>query len=366
MQLREAADALGVHYQTAYGWVRHGVLPAVKTASGYEVSEGDVRARAERRAAGTAPRPEVRVRDWAAQADRLYTAIVTGNETGARHDLDRLADGVPVTDLCELVIAPALHRIGERWASGELTIAVEHRASAICERLIAARAQQPQGRPRGVAVTATPPGERHGLPALMAAASLREDHWLVHHLAADLPTEEVTGLALGAGAGLVVLSCATTQAARLATGAARDIGRSAPSLRVLVGRPGDSLRRLQRLARADLPPAQLRLRRTARAESWTQTRSPRRTAIIASGSTPEYAVLYRTPNFNPDLPMGDMAMAISDRLSQPWAAVLFPRWRCTDRRQERRGICWSGCRRLSLRISANVSGLIRWSRSTRR
>ena len=49
MQLREAADALGVHYQTAYGWVRHGVLPARKTAGGYEVSEGDVRALAERR-----------------------------------------------------------------------------------------------------------------------------------------------------------------------------------------------------------------------------------------------------------------------------------------------------------------------------
>jgi excisionase family DNA binding protein len=28
MQLREAADVLGVHYQTAYSWVRQGVLPA--------------------------------------------------------------------------------------------------------------------------------------------------------------------------------------------------------------------------------------------------------------------------------------------------------------------------------------------------
>ena len=30
MQLREAADALGVHYQTAYLWVRQGSLPARK------------------------------------------------------------------------------------------------------------------------------------------------------------------------------------------------------------------------------------------------------------------------------------------------------------------------------------------------
>ena len=68
MQLREAADALGVHYQTAYGWVRQGTLPARKTGRGYEVLDSDVLALAERRASGAAPRPEIRVRDWPAQA----------------------------------------------------------------------------------------------------------------------------------------------------------------------------------------------------------------------------------------------------------------------------------------------------------
>ena len=79
MQLREAAEALGVHYQTAYAWVRQGTLPARKTGRGYEVSDADVSALAERRASGTAPRPEVRVRDWPAQAGRLYDAIVAGD-----------------------------------------------------------------------------------------------------------------------------------------------------------------------------------------------------------------------------------------------------------------------------------------------
>ena len=197
MQLREAADALGVHYQTAYAWVRQGTLPARKTGRGYDVSDDDVSALAERRAAGTAPRPEVRVRDWSVQAGRLYDAIVSGDETLARHDFDRLALGVPLIDLCERVITPALRRVGDQWAAGELTIAAEHRASAICERLIAPGLHQPPGRPRGIAVTATPPAERHGLPALMAAACLREDRWLVHHLAADLPVAEVIGLAAG-------------------------------------------------------------------------------------------------------------------------------------------------------------------------
>ena len=110
MQLRDAAEMLGVHYQTAYAWVRQGVLPARKTGRGYEVSEGDVSALAARRASGTAPQPQIRVRDWVAQADRLHAAIMSGDETMARHVFARLARGVPLTDLCERIIAPALQR----------------------------------------------------------------------------------------------------------------------------------------------------------------------------------------------------------------------------------------------------------------
>jgi MerR family transcriptional regulator, light-induced transcriptional regulator len=250
MQLREAADVLGVHYQTAYGWVRQGLLPARKTARGYEVSRTDVSALAERRATGTAPSPQIRVRDWTAQADRLHAAIVSGDETAARQGFARLVRGVSIADLCERVIAPALDRVGVDWAAGETTIAIEHRATAICERLIAARARQPQGRPRGIAVTATPPGERHGLPTLMATACLREDRWLVHHLAADLPVAEVTHLALDAGATLVVLSASTAESAELARQAADEIMTAAPGLCVLTGQPGDTLTRLRQLARA--------------------------------------------------------------------------------------------------------------------
>ena len=57
----------------------------------------------------------------------------------------------------------------------------------------------------------------------MAVACLREDRWLVHHLAADLPFEKVTRLADQAGVGLVVLSTAMSQTARQAQQAAEAI-----------------------------------------------------------------------------------------------------------------------------------------------
>lgn len=248
MDLREAADALGVHYQTAYSWVRQGVLPARKVGRGYAISDGDVAALAARRRLGQEPARPIQVRDWAAQALGLYAAIAKGDETTARHRLGRLAGGVSLLDLCEHIITPALRRIGDDWAAGRVSIAQEHRASAICERLIAAHVRQPAGRPHGTAVVATPPGERHSLPALMAAACLREDRWLVHHLAADLPVEEVSRLADQVGADLVVLSSAQTQTAREAQQAADAISVTRPHLHVLAGRPGDHLRDL--LARA--------------------------------------------------------------------------------------------------------------------
>jgi MerR family transcriptional regulator, light-induced transcriptional regulator len=249
MQLREAADALGVHYQTAYLWVRQGSLPARKLGRGYEVQDADVRALAERRRRGRPPGRRVGVRDWPGQADQLYAAVMAGEETHARHWLGRLAAGAALVDVCERVIAPALRRVGEEWAAGRVTIAAEHRASAICERLIAGYAGQPGGRPRGRAVVATPPGERHGLPALMAAACLREDRWLVHHLATDLPVAEVTRLTAAVRADLVVFSSATPAGARRARSAAWDAAAADPRPLALAGRPGDSLHDLIRLAR---------------------------------------------------------------------------------------------------------------------
>jgi len=249
MRLSEAADALGVHYQTAYAWVRQQELPARKVGRGYEISAEDVRAFAARRDTGRPPATNIRVRDWSRLSDRLYAALVTGDESSARASLGRLAGAVPLADLCDKVIGPALVRIGEQWAAGEISIAVEHRATAICERLIAARAEQPRGRPRGVAVVATPAGERHGLPALMAAVCLREDCWIVHHLAADLPAEQIARFAAEVGARLVVLSTTTAQARGRARRAAAIICAGQAPVTVLTGRPGDRLADLRDRAR---------------------------------------------------------------------------------------------------------------------
>jgi hypothetical protein len=98
-------------------------------------------------------------------------------------------------------------------------------------------------------VTATPAGERHGLPVLMAAGSLREDHWLVQHLATDLPASEVGRLADDVAARLVVLSAVTEDGAERGAAEAAQLAQAYPGLLVLAGRPGESLYDLRELTR---------------------------------------------------------------------------------------------------------------------
>jgi methanogenic corrinoid protein MtbC1 len=149
--------------------------------------------------------------------------------------------------LCEELMTPTLARIGDEWACGQTSVAQEHRASAICERLLARIAVHPRGRPRGVAVICTPTGEQHGLPATMAAVVLRADRWQVHHLGTEVPIRDLIELLRSTEADIGVVSVtnlsAKAEAVQMAD-AIRQVG-----VRPLLGAPGKSLRDLLAEAR---------------------------------------------------------------------------------------------------------------------
>lgn len=250
MDLQTAASRLGVHYQTAYRWVREGSLVAIKRGSSYEISEDDLEAFRRRREAPVPPPERAQVRSWAHHVERLLTNLLAGDELGARASVDRLHQGaIEPLELCENLVAPALHRVGILWEQGEVSVAVEHRASAICERVLARLTQHPRGRPRGVAVVATPVGEEHGIPASMAALALRSDRWQVHHLGTQVPDDDLIDLVRTVHADLLVLSTTNPMSAGAAT-ALRERATRETGAAVLVGRPGETLHELLDAARA--------------------------------------------------------------------------------------------------------------------
>jgi MerR family transcriptional regulator, light-induced transcriptional regulator len=248
MNLQAAADTLGVHYQTAYRWVREGHLTAGKIGGSYDVTETEVQRFLSRRLVPSAPPTIVRVRDWTAQSERFELALREGNELGAGEVIHRLRDGnVAIIDLCEKVVTPCMYSIGESWHNGMVSIGEEHRATAIAERILGRLASQPRGRPRGTAVVTTPPGDAHGLASLMATLVLREDRWKVHHLGSDMPQDDLVKFSVGVNADLVVLSStlvSSFEAGQRVRNVLERVG-----IRALIGGPGSTLRMLVSLAR---------------------------------------------------------------------------------------------------------------------
>lgn len=239
LDLQRAADELGVHYQTAYRWVRSGRLPAVLVDGRYVVTRDDVDAVAAARRAPVDRRPPSRKR-VATAAERMHVALLGGDEPTARQTARGLIDdGVELTELIQAVVVPSLVEIGRRWHAGELSIWVEHRASAIVERIIGDISPNPRGRRRGHAIVAAVAGDRHSLPTSMAAVALRSDNWYVDHLGADVPPEELRRFCDDHDVDVAVISSTNPDTADLAAATADEL--RAAGVRVVLGAPGRTL-----------------------------------------------------------------------------------------------------------------------------
>jgi methanogenic corrinoid protein MtbC1 len=114
------------------------------------------------------------------QQDRWRTALVmalyAGNLEQAKRVVHAAArDLAPVTVLDE-VLAPAMHDIGALWERDQITIADEHLATFVVERLIAeisSRLEVAEPASRDCVLLATPTPERHAAGLLMAYDVLR-------------------------------------------------------------------------------------------------------------------------------------------------------------------------------------------------
>jgi excisionase family DNA binding protein len=239
VDLQTAADELGVHYQTAYRWVRSGRLDARVVGGRYQVPRSALAAVESARLTPQAPRPPS-ARRLASAAERAHAALVDGDEATARQLIVGLVeDGASIVEVIQLVIVPPLVRIGADWHAGKLTIWVEHRASAIVERILGGLAPNPRGRRRGSVMVAAVSGDFHSLPTAMAAVALRDDNWSVEHLGANMPPDELLRFCAEHVIDVAVLSSTNPETAELAADTADRL--RAAGTPVVLGRPGSTL-----------------------------------------------------------------------------------------------------------------------------
>ncbi len=116
--------------------------------------------------------------------------------------------------MLEAVAAPVLTEIGERWTTGELSIAHEHLASAVIRQVVGDLLGTSSADPdRPLILCATPAGERHEFGALMAAVIAATLGWRVLYLGADLPAEDLARAVSRHRPRLVALSVVSRDAA---------------------------------------------------------------------------------------------------------------------------------------------------------
>lgn len=245
LDLQAAADEIGVHYQTAYKWVRDGRLPAALVDGRYRIQPDEIAAFIERKRRPSKPSAPSAKR-LGTTATKMHAALMTGDEATARQ-LARtiVGEGAPLADLIEKVLAPSLRQIGQAWYDGELSVWVEHRASAITERILGDVAPHPRGRRRGNVVVAAVSGDRHSLATTMAAVTLRDNNWHVHHLGADMPTADIVDFVVHHDIDVAVLTVVNPECDELARSTAAELERSGTP--TIVGGPGRSLDDLVRL-----------------------------------------------------------------------------------------------------------------------
>jgi excisionase family DNA binding protein len=234
LTLHSAAERLGVHYMTAYRYVRLGVLPGEKDGGSWRVREADVTA------FGAGTRFETETTNGKAPwSERLEARLLAGDGRGAWGVIEAAMAAGATTETVYLdIVAPALRRIGEKWSAGNLDIASEHRATGIAFRLIGRlgpRFARP-GRTKGSVVIGTPPGERHSMPVAMMADLLRNEGYEVFDLGADIPVDAFVQAVVGTSDLLAVaVSVTSADCLDVAAELVSALHAAVPGLRVVVG-----------------------------------------------------------------------------------------------------------------------------------
>jgi DNA-binding transcriptional MerR regulator/methylmalonyl-CoA mutase cobalamin-binding subunit len=265
--ISEAADRAGVSVDVMRAWERrYGVVTPQRTATGYRlydiatinriramrqlVEDGwspsaaaaHVREAPVEEIAEDAPRHQPAVDDIEADplVDRFVRAAADLDAAALTGVLDEMAIRSSFEPMIERHLFPALRALGAAWASGDVSVAAEHAATAAVARWLgtafeAAAADRQGDRPILVGL---PPGARHELGALAFATACRRAGLAVQYLGADLPAADWARAARDTDATAAVIGVPTAADSDAARNVARALRRASPGLLVVFGGRG--------------------------------------------------------------------------------------------------------------------------------
>lgn len=200
---KQLAQAIGVSESSLRRWTDEGRLTYTKTEGGhrriplseavrfirdgsYNVVEPEILGVA---TGGEHENPATRPTD----PSRVLTSLLIDGEMNQARSLivAALKRGRSMHEICDELITPAMHTLGELWQHSDEGIYIEHRATAICLQAIneclglmpAVADDAP------VAIGGAPAGDPYLLPSMIASAVLAEHGWRAINLGADTPLD---------------------------------------------------------------------------------------------------------------------------------------------------------------------------------
>ena len=188
ISLRAAAEKLGVHYMTAYRYVRLGTLPAQKVGGTWQVRIEDLRPL--RSAAAAQPGP-IGIR-WSPYRTQLFDRLIAGDEHAAWSIIERaLVRGAPARDIHLELMVSVLQDIGDAWAKGNIDIAAEHRASTVAVRLVGRLGPHfaRRGPKLATIVIGAAAGDYHSLPLAILGDIMRGEGFTILDLGPNTPPD---------------------------------------------------------------------------------------------------------------------------------------------------------------------------------
>jgi methanogenic corrinoid protein MtbC1 len=150
--------------------------------------------------------------------DGLYQTylrdLLAGHREGCRHAVERLlASQLPLLEFYEHLFAPSLHDVGRLWEAGQVSVSVEHLATAITEEmmgLVFPRVARGTRLGRRALVTCSP-NEFHQVGGRMVADVLELRGWDVDFLGANVDDASLLGHLRALHPKLVLVSISVEQ-----------------------------------------------------------------------------------------------------------------------------------------------------------
>jgi methanogenic corrinoid protein MtbC1 len=135
-----------------------------------------------------------------------------------------------IVTFIDSIAAPFLREVGDAWHAGTLSVAQEHLATAVLQRVVSETAQlltSAEGNP--TVLIATLEGERHANGALMAAATAASEGWRVIYLGPDLPVDEIADAATRTRARVIAISMVLSDKKSRGSVQLRELEKSIPA-----------------------------------------------------------------------------------------------------------------------------------------